>query len=429
MVDLSSYFSVSMDPLGRLLTALAIGLMIGFEREIAQEKLTNVKFAGLRTFGLSGLIGGVAAYLGSNSVGASGVTTLAFADNGYFIFGVALLAIMVLLGIAYFRSTGMQPHLGFTTEISLILTFLMGGMAFFNPGAAIILAVVATIILAFKRQLHEFTHRIPKEEFYDSLLFALIAIVILPILPNQYYGLPYAGMEQLFNPQQVWLFVVFISASDPKVARIIFIPVGVTLLVFAGSTLLNYANAAPVAIATLIGSYLLYKGLALDSLVETFIYNLRKSFQEAKLTFVTYLISLILIVMAFVRGMLDVLDQVVTESSPGVVNLVAVFFNSAIWWFVIALLAVVVGWIIDAYTEDSESLHKYMATPFFLIAVGLLVWGGTRYILDMQNSMPEALKSLVFAILGAVVVSYLGVTFAKYVRTLTEYRVVEIIDF
>jgi putative membrane protein len=225
-------------------------------------------------------------------------------------------------------------------------------------------------------------------------------------------------------------YIIKELASDPKVARIIFIPAGVTFLVYAGSTLLDYANAAPVAIATLIGSYLLYKGLSLDSLLDTFIFNLRKSFQEAKLTFVTYLISLILIVMAFVRGSLDVLDKVVTGApQPGIINLAAVFFNSAIWWFVVALLAVVIGWIIDAYTEDSESLHKYLATPFFLVAMGMLVWGGTQYILDMQDKMPEALKSLGIAILAAVVVSYLGVTFARYVRNLTQYRAVEVIDF
>jgi uncharacterized membrane protein (DUF4010 family) len=211
MVDLIPYLSPALDPLWKLLIALAIGLMVGFEREIAQEKMTNVKFAGLRTFGLSGLIGGVAAYLASNSIGAPAGTALSLNPNGYFIMGVALLAIMALLGLAYYRSTGIQQHLGFTTEISVILTFLMGGLAFFDPGVAIILAVVTTIILAFKQQLHEFTHKIPKEEFYDSLLFALIAAVILPILPNHDYGLPYPGMESLFNPQQIWLFVVFIS--------------------------------------------------------------------------------------------------------------------------------------------------------------------------------------------------------------------------
>ncbi|HMK45305.1 MAG TPA: DUF4010 domain-containing protein, partial [Methanocella sp.] len=92
-----------------------------------------------------------------------------------------------------------------------ILTFLMGGLAFFNPAVAVVLSVVTTIILAFKQQLHEFTHRIPKTEFYDSLLFALISVVILPILPNYTYGLHYPGMEALINPQQIWLIVVFIS--------------------------------------------------------------------------------------------------------------------------------------------------------------------------------------------------------------------------
>lgn len=213
MADLTPYFSLTLDPLGKMLVALAIGLMVGFEREIAQEKLANVKFAGLRTFGLAGLIGGLAAYLASNSPGAeiAADTTLGFAPNGYILFGVALLAIMALLGIAYYRSTGMQPHLGFTTEISLILTFLLGGLAFFNPGAAIILAVVVTILLAFKQPLHEFTHNVPRAEFYDSLLFALIAVVILPLLPNRYYGLPEYGFPDIINPFLTWEIVVLIS--------------------------------------------------------------------------------------------------------------------------------------------------------------------------------------------------------------------------
>ena len=134
--------------------------------------------------------------------------------------------------------------------------------------------------------------------------------------------------------------------NDPKVARVIFIPLGVTFLVYAVSSLLNYGNPI-AAIATLVGSYLLYKGLSLDSLLETFIYNLRKSFSEAKLTFVTYLISLILIIMAFVQGAVAVLD-IVLHDDPGMIILSAIFFNAAIWWFVVALLAIVIGWIIDA---------------------------------------------------------------------------------
>jgi hypothetical protein len=103
MVDLIPYLSPELGPLWKLLLSLAIGLMVGFEREIAQEKMTNVKFAGLRTFGLSGLIGGIAAYIASNTIGSPAGTALALNSDGYILLGVALLAIMTLLGIAYYR--------------------------------------------------------------------------------------------------------------------------------------------------------------------------------------------------------------------------------------------------------------------------------------------------------------------------------------
>ena len=67
--------------------------------------------------------------------------------------------------------------------------------------------------------------------------------------------------------------------------------------------------------------------------------------------------------------------------------------------------------------------------------MGTLVWGSTRYILDMkyildmQDFMSEALKSLGVGIVVAIVVSFIGVQFSRYVRNLTQYRTVEVIDF
>lgn len=182
--------------LEKLFIALLIGLVIGLEREIAQESRQNVKFAGLRTFGVVGLIGGVSAYL---------------AEQGYMIILVAaLLAITALTAIAYYRATDIGKHLGFTTEMALLATFLLGAMAYFDYTVAVIFAILVAVILAFKDPLHEFTYRLPKEEFYDSLKFAIIAIVILPVLYEQFnhdYG-PLGA----FNPYQLWLIVVIVSA-------------------------------------------------------------------------------------------------------------------------------------------------------------------------------------------------------------------------
>ncbi len=180
--------------LEKLFTALLIGLIIGLERERAQEARQAVKFAGLRTFGVVGLAGGIAAYL---------------TEQGYLIFVAALIAVAALTAIAYYRSTAIESHLGFTTETALLLTFLLGGLAFFEQAASIILAIVVTVLLAFKEPLHEFTYKIPKEEFYDSLKFALIAIVVLPVLYDQFnHGY---GPLGAFNPFQVWLIVVILT--------------------------------------------------------------------------------------------------------------------------------------------------------------------------------------------------------------------------
>jgi putative membrane protein len=255
---------------------------------------------------------------------------------------------------------------------------------------------------------------------------------IMPILQSRVKieSVKRVVVKQAQNLESTY-YIIKQLVNDPKVARVIFIPLGVTFLVYAASSLMSMPNAAPVAIATLIGSYLLYRGLSLDDLIETFIFNLRNSFSEAKLTFVTYLISLILMVMAVIQGAWAVWTEVNVADAvpPGYIDLAAIFFNASIWWFVASFLSIVIGWIVDAYMDEDESLYRYLATPFFLIAAGLLVWGGTNYIIQMSSMMSEAIKGLALSIIGAVVISYFGVQFANYVKRITQYRTVEVIDF
>jgi len=114
--------------------------------------------------------------------------------------------------------------------------------------------------------------------------------------------------------------------------------------------------------------------------------------------------------------------------SPGLLDYAAIFVSHSILWFIAAFLSIVIGWIVDAYADESDTLYRYLSTPFFLLAGGLLIWGSAQYILHMSDTV-RAFESLAISIVLAVIVSYVGVQFASQIRQIMQYRTVEVIDF
>ena len=174
--------------------AISLGLLIGLEREYARFKKRGHDYAGIRTFPLIALYGALSAYLG------------VLISPWVLIVGIIMTGALII--IAYFSITEKsRKFVGATSEIAGFLTFFIGVLAFYGETTlAIILAVVTTIILYARSFLHHFAEKISTEEMADTLKFAVIALVILPLLPNQGYG-PY----EIFNPFVIWLMVVFSS--------------------------------------------------------------------------------------------------------------------------------------------------------------------------------------------------------------------------
>jgi len=175
----------------KVLISIAIGALIGTERERKHE---TAEFAGIRTFILIALFGTISAYL---SIFYS-----------YFLI-IAFLAMATLVCISYLISSKMSGNIGTTTEVAALLTFVLGAFCFTDEGYKIapIIAIIITAILAFKPYLHSFIRKISEKEMLNTLKFLIIAFVILPLLPNQNIG-----PLNVFNPYQIWLMVVFISA-------------------------------------------------------------------------------------------------------------------------------------------------------------------------------------------------------------------------
>lgn len=188
-------FSIAdFEPWWRFGLALLIGALIGLEREFFQQKRESPNFAGIRTFSLIALMGAVSAFLVADFGNIAVILTLS---------GLILLISVGYLGTIYIK----KMVTGITTEITAILTFLFGVLVMSDHSIfAIVLAVLVTLILAFKGSLHGFVRNMSTEDIFVALKFALVAAVILPVLPNRTID-PWG----LFNPFQVWLMVVLVS--------------------------------------------------------------------------------------------------------------------------------------------------------------------------------------------------------------------------
>jgi uncharacterized membrane protein (DUF4010 family) len=169
----------------RLLIALAIGLLIGVERERRKGEGEARAPAGLRTFVLVALLGGLAAQTGGNFlVVLAGAFTAAAALIGY--------------------ALGDRRDPGLTSEVALVVTYVLGVLAQSKPVLALEVSVVVTALLAYRIQLHRLARDVLTErELLDGLTLAMAALVVWPLLPNRPID-PYG----LINPFALWRLAV-----------------------------------------------------------------------------------------------------------------------------------------------------------------------------------------------------------------------------
>jgi uncharacterized membrane protein (DUF4010 family) len=189
-MDSSTLAAGELAPLAAFLTSLAIGLLIGAER----ERNPSAK-AGVRTFALTSVFGTLAALLGDEAGGAW------LPAVGLAIVGLAIVA-------AYHRAPAApEEDPGTTTVIALVAAYALGVLCWYGDRSlAVTLAIAVTALLYFKPELHGILQRFERQDLLSVLQFATLSFVILPVLPDKAYG-PYGAL----NPHQIWLMVVLVS--------------------------------------------------------------------------------------------------------------------------------------------------------------------------------------------------------------------------
>jgi len=204
----------------KLFIAALVGAVIGLQRESKGEGDVSGSAGGIRTFALVGLFGGIAGFFY-----AQNLQTL-------FIFLASFIALLVL-GY-YIMGTSITKHAGLTNEISILFTFLIGFL--FTTGLmptniVVALSVVLVLILSLKAKTKKFVLGISSTELEAFITYAIIALVVLPFLPNRAITLsdiPFLqtflqgynvnlgewSMLEIFNPRKVGLVVALVTGID-----------------------------------------------------------------------------------------------------------------------------------------------------------------------------------------------------------------------
>ena len=179
----------------RLAAALAIGLLVGIERGWAErDEREGERAAGLRTFALAGLLGGV---WGALATGEGGLVALA----------VAFLVFSAVVAAFRHRELVREQSYGATTVVAAMLVFALGALAVLGDMVVAAAAGVATAgLLALKPALHEWVKRLTWPELRAGLALLAMTIILLPILPNQAMG-PWDAL----NPHDVWVMTIAIA--------------------------------------------------------------------------------------------------------------------------------------------------------------------------------------------------------------------------
>jgi len=177
----------------KILLSLALGALIGVERE---RRGHGELVEGLRTFMLISLLGLLSTYFSMELLNSTIPIFIAFVFVG------------LLTAFGYYVKSKHNKHIGLTTEIAFLVTFLIGLTIYFDEYPFLLsvsLGVFLTFILASRESMHHFAKHLKEKEIWDAIIFVIITFIILPILPNRTID-PWNSL----NPFIIWLSIVFV---------------------------------------------------------------------------------------------------------------------------------------------------------------------------------------------------------------------------
>ncbi|MHC1625979.1 MAG: DUF373 family protein [Methanoculleaceae archaeon] len=236
---------------------------------------------------------------------------------------------------------------------------------------------------------------------------------ILPVIQSR---IPISSIQRVVISQMPDLegtyYIIKKLLDDPKIAKVVFVPIGLAMLLYATAFLLGYPEIATIIVVGVLGIYLLFKGFGIDEIFYYVLQSLKLSLQRGRFTFVSYLVAIVMIIVGVIMGLTSIL---IYYTSAGILQNLVTFIYGAVGWFVGAGLIASGGKIIDVFINEREELRRVLALPFYIGSLGLILYGASIYTLSISEiptfgiSEESGIRYLIFSIIGGLALSFTGV--------------------
>jgi putative membrane protein len=240
---------------------------------------------------------------------------------------------------------------------------------------------------------------------------------VLPILESRINvdGVHRVIVKQSENLESTY-YLLKTAFNDPKISHTFFIPIGLATIIYSIFLFAGDPKYAWAAILGAVGIYMLYRGFGFDDAFEEFKSQLKHSLVTGKFSFITYSVALILTLAGTIIGAIKFWEFYTrTDIFVGIIILFMVFINQIVWWYVAAGCIASIGRMVDIHIEG-KNYKRNLPYLFFMLSLGLLMWGASTFILSMSSSIDEYFVSsdtgrnlLVLSIVGTVIVSLIGI--------------------
>ncbi|MGB2728850.1 MAG: DUF373 family protein [Halobacteriota archaeon] len=222
------------------------------------------------------------------------------------------------------------------------------------------------------------------------------------------------------EPLESTFYVIKRLFEDPRFSRTFLPPIGLILLAFSIFLLVGQLRWAVGLTLGFAGIYMLLKGMGRENVMTEFFETVKQSLYSGKISFVTYICALVLLLAGTSQGIVEYTKYIedLPEAGERILLTGLVYYvKGAIWWYVGAALAPVIGKMMNMLIER-ERIVRQWAILFSIFASGLMLWGGSECIILLsKGNYPMGYLYLFFSILGAIIISFIGVKISWYMRS------------